>query len=225
MNKVAVVSGATSALGVAVCDRLAKEGFHVARFSRTSEAFPCNVTSQAECDDQMKKVVSSMGSVSVLVNCAGINSDKLLLRTNNDDFTSLYATNVIGSMNTIRSALKHGGMLKARHGSIVNIGSVVGVYGNSGQSSYAASKAALIGASLSIAKEYSTASIRCNVVCPGLIENTTMWEALTEQQRSKLVSTSLLQRCGTVDEVADSIYFLCNNSYVNGHVLMMDGGR
>lgn len=225
MVRVAVVSGATSALGEAVCRRLLSEGYLVARLSRGSETFPCDIRSQTECDTQIQNVVGQYGPVYTLVNCAGVNCDKLLLRSSPSDYLSLFETNVIGAMNLSRSCIKVGGMIGAKEGCLVHVGSTVGVYGNAGQSAYAASKAALIGASNSIAKEYAQFSIRSNVLCPGLISGTKMFDALTEQQKARILSESLLKRCATVEEVADAAFFLASNTYVNAQTLIIDGGR
>lgn len=225
MASVVVVSGITSSLGEAIRRRFLREGFLVAGLSRSCAEYPCDVRVQRDCDAAISKIVGDMGSISAVVNCAGINENRLLLRSSGADFISLYETNVVGAMNLTRSAIKNGGMLKEKRGCFVHVGSIVGVDGNAGQTAYAASKAALIGASNSIAKEYASVNIRSNVLCPGLIEGTQMFLSLSQLQREEILKRTLLRRCASVDEVADAVFFLSSNSYVNAQALALDGGR
>jgi 3-oxoacyl-[acyl-carrier protein] reductase len=174
-------------------------------------------------DALIKRVEADFGSLDILVNNAGVTGDNLLVRLNDAEWDRVIDTNLKGSFNTIRAAAR--GMMRRRDGRIINITSIVGITGNKGQSSYAASKAGLIGLTKSVAKELASRSILCNAVAPGFID-TEMTDALGEQTRAALMEQIALGRLGTGDNVASVVRFLAGPgaAYITGQVLVVDGG-
>ena len=168
-------------------------------------------------------VLKEFGSIDILVNNAGITKDNLLMRITEEDFDRVMNVNMKSVFNLTKSVLKP--MLKARKGSIINMSSVVGVKGNSGQSNYSASKAAIIGFTKSIALELGSRNIRCNAIAPGFIE-TEMTQALPSETVQQWRSQIPLQRGGSVDDVANTSLFLASDlsSYVTGQVINVCGG-
>lgn len=169
------------------------------------------------------EIAKRHGRLDVLVANAGISADALLLRLKDDELMRVLSVNVGGSIACARAAIKT--MMRAKTGRIVFVSSVVGEMGNAGQTAYAASKAALLGAAKSIAREYASRGITVNAVTPGYIE-TDMTLALTDEQRAALLSGVPLARPGTADDVASAIVFLASNeaSYVTGQVIRVNGG-
>ncbi|XP_008064030.1 carbonyl reductase family member 4 [Carlito syrichta] len=159
-----------------------------------------------------------LGQVNFLVNAAGINRDSLLVRTKTEDMLSQLHTNLLGSMLTCRAAVRT--MIQQQGGSIVNVGSIVGLKGNSGQSVYSASKAGVVGFSRALAKEVGRKKIRVNVVAPGFVY-TDMTKDLKEEHLKKHIP---LGRFGEAIEVAHAVVFLLESPYITGHVLVVDGG-
>lgn len=168
-------------------------------------------------------VYSEFGKIDGLVNNAGITRDQLLMRMKDADFDIVLNTNLRGAFLCTKAVMRP--MLKARQGSIVNISSVVGQMGNSGQSNYAASKAGLEGFSRSVAQEVASRSIRVNAVAPGFI-GTDMTDALDDKQKAAIHGRIPMQRLGTVDEVAAAVAFLLSDmsQYITGQVLQVNGG-
>ncbi|CAH2300543.1 carbonyl reductase family member 4 [Pelobates cultripes] len=180
MTKVCAVFGGSKGIGKAVAKLLAQRDYKVAIISRNLDvakataneigahlALSCDVTKEQEVQSTFKDVVKRMGHVNYLVNAAGINKNALLLRTTSEDILSQLSVNLIGPIQTCKVAIK--GMIQQQGGAIVNIGSIVGNKGNSGQSIYSASKEGLVGFSKSLAKEVAKKNIRVNVVAPGEI--------------------------------------------------------
>jgi 3-oxoacyl-[acyl-carrier protein] reductase len=161
--------------------------------------------------------------VTVLVNNAGVTNDGLLLRMKDDDWNKVLRVNLDGAFHCIRRATP--GMMKARFGRIVNMGSVVGLAGSAGQVNYAAAKAGLVGLTRSVARELASRNVTCNLVAPGPI-TTAMTDALSEDRRAAITDAVPLGRMGTVDEVAATVAFLCGEgaSYITGAVIPVDGG-
>lgn len=240
-GRVGVVTGASSALGLKVAERLAvQHQMKVACVSRkpftvslppNCQAFQADVAHSKSCDDLFKAVSAEMGrqtsGVTAVVNCAGVTLNKLLLRCTDDDFDAVMNTNLRGSVNVCRSALRYGGLMKQSAdtgASIVLVGSVVGVVGNEGQVLYSASKAALGGVVKSLAKEYGRKHIRFNVVSPGLIEGRGMSETLSEAQKEAWRRSCSLGRLATPDDAADAIVSVLLSPYITGQVVSVDGG-
>ncbi|XP_006061884.1 3-oxoacyl-[acyl-carrier-protein] reductase isoform X3 [Bubalus bubalis] len=189
-------------------------------FKKTGDhlALSCDVAKEHDVQNTFEEIEKNLGRVNFLVNAAGINRDNLLVRTSTEDMLSQLHTNLLGSMLTCRAALKT--MIKQQGGSIVNVGSVVGLKGNSGQSVYSASKGGLVGFSRALAKEVAKKKIRVNVVAPGFI-HTDMTKGLNEELLKKNIP---LGRFGDALDVAQAVVFLLESPYVTGHVLVVDGG-
>jgi 3-oxoacyl-[acyl-carrier protein] reductase len=182
-----------------------------------------NVAQEDSIDTAFKAVLEKFGRLDGLVNNAGVTSDQLLLRMKPEDFDNVIAVNLRGTFLCTKVATKL--MLKARQGSIVNITSVIGHTGNSGQANYAASKAGIEAFSKSIAQEVGSRSIRVNCVAPGFIE-TDMTAALSEEQKNAILGRIPLQKFGKTQDVADCVAFLLSDraSYITGQTFHVNGG-
>ncbi|XP_078004228.1 3-oxoacyl-[acyl-carrier-protein] reductase isoform X1 [Phascolarctos cinereus] len=232
MEKVGVVFGGSRGIGKAVAQLMAEKGYRLAIASRDLEvakaaarnlggnhlALRCDVAKEQDIQSAFAEMEKKLGRVNFLVNAAGINRDALLLRTKTEDMISQLHTNLLGSMLTCKAALKN--MIQQQGGSIVNIGSVVGLKGNPGQCVYSASKGGLVGFSRSLAKEVARKKIRVNVIAPGLI-HTDMTKGMKEEQLKKNIP---LGRFGEPSDVAQAVVFLLESPYITGHVLIVDGG-
>lgn len=164
---------------------------------------------------------SQYGHIDVLVNNAGINRDRLLIGMKQADFDDVINVNLRGTFMLTRLILKK--LMKQRSGAIINLSSVVGLHGNAGQANYAASKAALIGLTKTIAQEGALRGIRCNAVAPGMIASD-MTAALSERIQKQIIEKIPLNRFGKPSEIADAIKFLASNDYVTGQTIVVDGG-
>ncbi len=176
-----------------------------------------------KAEEVINTVVSEWGSLDVVVNNAGITKDNLILRMNEEQWDAVINTNLKSVFNYSKAATKP--MMRARGGSIINIGSVVGISGNAGQSNYAASKAGIIGFTKSFAKELASRNIRANVVAPGYIM-TEMTGTLDEKVLESIKEETPLGRAGNPEEVASSVAFLASDlsSYITGETIRVDGG-
>ncbi|XP_053258859.1 3-oxoacyl-[acyl-carrier-protein] reductase isoform X1 [Podarcis raffonei] len=231
MSRVCAIFGGSRGIGHAVAQLLAQKGYCLAIIARNLDraqttaknlgaghlAFRCDVSKEEDIQNVFKEMETSLGQINYLVNAAGINRDGLLLRTKADDMLSQLQTNLLGTMLTCKAAVK--GMIQQQGGAIVNVGSIVGLKGNSGQSVYSASKAGLVGFSRSLAKEIARKNIRVNMVAPGFI-HTDMTTHLKEEQLKKTIP---LGRFGEPQEVAEAVAFLLESPYVTGQVLVIDG--
>lgn len=241
MSRSAIVTGASRGIGRAIALQLAKDGCNIAVNYRGSEAeaqslcveiealgvkalaFQADVSDFNQAAELVKAAVAGFGAVDVLVNNAGITRDRLIAMMSEEDFTEVIRVNLNGCFNMTRHVTRQ--MMKQRSGVIVNLSSVIGIHGNAGQANYAASKAGIIGLTLSTAKELGSRGIRVNAVAPGYIQ-TDMTSALNEEQREKIASHILLGRLGQVDDVANLVSFLCSPAagYITGQVISVDGG-
>ncbi|XP_067153994.1 3-oxoacyl-[acyl-carrier-protein] reductase isoform X1 [Apteryx mantelli] len=232
MNKVCAIFGGSRGIGKAVAELLAQKGCRLAIIARNLEvaqttahhlgeghlALSCDVSREQDVQNTFEEMRRNLGPINYLVNAAGINRDGLLLRTKTEDMISQIHTNLLGTMLTCKAAVKC--MIQQQGGAIVNVGSIVGIKGNSGQSVYGASKAGLVGFSRSLAKEVANKKIRVNVVAPGFV-HTEMTAHLEEDQLKKTIP---LGRFGEPHEVAQAVVFLLESPYVTGSILIVDGG-
>ncbi len=239
-DKVAVVTGAGRGIGRAVAVAFARMGADVACVSRTEEnsakaaaevealgrrAWPLavDVSDTAAVDAAAKGILESAGRVDILVNNAGVTRDNLLMRMSEEEWDTVLNTNLKGAFNFTRAFSRP--FIRQRSGRIINIASVIGLIGAAGQSNYAASKAALIGFTKSVAKELAPRGITVNAIAPGFIE-TDMTAVLDEKMRGEVLERVPLGRFGSPDDIAHAAVFLAMEptGYVTGQVLTVDGG-
>ncbi len=239
-NKVAVVTGAGRGIGRAVALAYARMGADVACVSRTEEnsakaaaevealgrrawAVAVDVSDTAAVDAAAGKILDDAGRVDILVNNAGVTRDNLLMRMSEEEWDTVINTNLKGAFNFTKALTRP--FIKQRSGRIINIASVIGLIGNAGQSNYAASKAALIGFTKSVAKELAPRGITANAIAPGFIE-TDMTAALDDKVRESIIGNVPLGRFGSPDDIAHAAVFLAleASGYITGQVLTVDGG-
>ena len=239
-NKVAVVTGAGRGIGRAVALAYARMGADVACVSRTEEnsakaaaevealgrrawAVAVDVSDTAAVDAAAGKILDDAGRVDILVNNAGVTRDNLLMRMSEEEWDTVINTNLKGAFNFTKALTRP--FIKQRSGRIINIASVIGLIGNAGQSNYAASKAALIGFTKSVAKELAPRGITANAIAPGFIE-TDMTAALNDKVRESIIGNVPLGRFGSPDDIAHAAVFLAleASGYITGQVLTVDGG-
>lgn len=228
-GRVAVVTGAGRGIGAGIATELREQGYRVASFTRAGDApegilgVACDVTDADAIDEAFSRVEAELGPVEVLIANAGITRDTLLMRMSDDDWDAVINTNLGGAYRVIRRAVR--GMVKARFGRIVLIGSVVGLKGSAGQTNYGASKAGLVGLARSVARELGGRNITCNVIAPGFIE-TDMTAVLDEATVADYAKQIPLDRMGTTTDVVGAVKFLIGDdaNYITGAVLPVDGG-
>ena len=241
-NKVAIVTGASRGIGEAVALKLAEHGAHVAFTYLSSEekakaleeklkaagvkarAYKSNAGVFAECETMVGDVVKEFGTVDICVNNAGISKDNLLLRLTPEQWEEVININLTSVFNMTKQVIRP--MMKAKSGSIINMSSIVGVSGNAGQASYAASKAGILGFTKSVAKELGSRNIRCNAIAPGFVE-TDMTHYLKDGDGAKKFLESIpLGRFGRAEEIANTTLFLASDlsSYITGQVISACGG-
>ena len=239
-EKVALITGGSRGIGAAIVRRFAEQGAEVAFTYRSSaqeaeaivaelsaagakvKAYQSDASSYEQAETLTKAVLADFGRIDVLINNAGITKDNLMLRMSEDQWDAVINTNLKSVFNLTKHCLRP--MLKARQGSIINMSSVVGVFGNAGQANYAASKAGIFGFTKSVAKEIGSRGIRCNAVAPGFIE-TEMTGQLDESVRDAFLAGIPLKRWGTADEVADTCLYLASDlsKYVSGQTISVCG--
>lgn len=240
-GKVALVTGASRGIGKSIAQKYAAEGAKVAFTYLSSEekakafeeelkasgveakGYKSNAGDFAQAEQLIADIVKDFGGLDIIVNNAGITRDNLLMRMSEEQFDEVIATNLKSVFNTTKSVLRT--FLKARKGSIINVGSVVGVNGNAGQANYAASKAGIYGFTKSVAKELGSRNIRSNAIAPGFIA-TEMTEVLGEDVVAEWIKGIPLQRPGQAEEVADLCVFLGSDrsAYITGQVINICGG-
>ena len=240
MSKTAIITGSGRGIGAAIAKRLAKDGFNIVINELSAEAgeqtaeecralgvkasvYACDVSNYAQCEEMVKKVKEEFGTIDVLVNNAGITRDGLLLRMSEETYDDVIRINQKSVFNMTK--LVGAVMLRQKGGSIVNLASVAGLYGNPGQMNYSASKGAVISMTKTAAKELGSRGIRVNAVAPGFI-STPMTDKLTDEQKNAILAQIAMKRYGTADEVANVVAFLCGeqSSYVTGQIVEISGG-
>lgn len=243
-NKVAIVTGAARGIGEGIALKLAEHGAHIA-FTYVSDSsadkakaleekltalgvkarsYKSNAGIFEQAESLVNDVVKEFGGVDVCVNNAGISKDNLLLRLSPEQWDEVMTTNLKSVYNMTKQVIRP--MMKARNGSIINMSSIVGVRGNAGQSSYAASKAGIIGFTKSIAMELGSRNVRCNAIAPGFVE-TDMTHYLQDGDAGKAFLEKIpLGRFGTTEEIANTTLFLASDmsSYITGQVISACGG-
>lgn len=240
----AIITGASQGIGACIAKRLAKDGFDVVinhypsdgdkakaeavaeecrSFGVKAECYPADVSKFEDCENMVKQVKADFGTIDALVNNAGITKDTLLARMTEDAYDAVIAVN----QKSVYNMMKHvcGVMMKQKHGRIVNVSSVAGLYGNPGQVNYSASKAAIIGMTKTVAKEYGRKNITCNAVAPGFI-HTPMTDVLSDDVKAKMLDAVALRRYGEPEEIASVVSFLVSEdaSYITGQVIEISGG-
>ncbi len=236
-GKVALITGAAQGIGLAIARTLAGCGASVvladvdadkareAAKSVTGRALglAMNVARGDEVAAGIARVMTECGRLDVLVNNAGITRDGLLIRMKEEDWDRVIEVNLKGTFHCTKAAL--GVMIKQRSGRIISIASIVGVMGNSGQANYAASKAAMLGFTKSVAREYANRGVTANAVAPGFIK-TAMTEQLSEDVQARMREQIPLGRLGTPEDVAEAVAFLASDAaaYVTGQVIHVNGG-
>ena len=229
MSRSVLVTGGNRGIGLAIARAFAENGDVVTITHRSGEppdglsGVRCDVTDQDSVDAAFDQVQERHGPVEVLVANAGVTRDTLLLRMSDDDFRTVVDTNLTGAFRVVRRAAR--GMLRARKGRIVLIGSVVGLLGSPGQTNYAATKAGLIGMARSIARELGSRGITVNVVAPGFVESD-MTAELSEERRAEILAGIPLARYASADEVARVVRWVASDeaAYITGAVIPVDGG-
>lgn len=224
-----LVTGAGRGIGRTIAERFLALGDKVATLDRTADApegalaVVGDVRDTASVDAAFTQVEAAHGPVEVLVANAGITRDQLLLRMSDQEFEDVIDVNLAGAFRVVRRASK--GMIRMRRGRIVLIGSVVGLYGGTGQVNYSASKAALVGMARSVTRELGGRGITANVVAPGFVD-TAMTRALPEERQQTYLAAIPAGRFGDVDDIAGVVEFLASPlaSYVSGAVIPVDGG-
>ena len=237
-GEVALVTGASRGIGKAVAERLAREGARVVGTATSAagaqgiaaalqewggEGRVLDVRDAAACTLLVEEIGKTLGPITVLVNNAGVTRDTLLLRMKDSDWNDVIETDLSSVFRLSRAVLR--GMVKARRGRIISVGSVVGTMGNAGQANYCAAKAGLVGFSKSLAKEIGSRNITVNVVAPGFIE-TDMTKGLGEAAHKALLGQVPLERLGRPEDIAAAVAFLASPEagYITGETLHVNGG-
>lgn len=237
---VALVTGGSRGIGKAIVLELAAAGYDVAFSYHSNQAAAEAVVAEVEAlgvkaqalqsdasspeaaKTLVESVAETFGRLDVLVNNAGITRDTLLIRMSDADWDAVLNTNLTGIFHSTRAAAKI--MMKARRGAIINISSVVGVYGNAGQANYAAAKAGLLGFTKTVAKELGSRGVTVNAIAPGFIE-TDMTDELKDDIKKALIDRIAVRRLGQPADIAKAVLFLATSgSYITGQTLQVDGG-
>ncbi len=243
-GKVVVITGAARGIGEGIAIKFAQHGADVVftyvsessadrakaleeklnGFNVRAKGFRSNASDYNECEKLMSEVINAFGTIDVCVNNAGISKDNLLLRMTPEQWDQVMEVNLKSVFNMTRHVIRP--MMKAKRGSIINMSSIIGLAGNAGQGSYAASKAGMIGFTKSVAKELGSRNIRCNAIAPGFIETDMTGYLKDGEQAEKYKAGIPLGKFGTAEDVANVALFLASDmsSYVTGQVITVDGG-
>lgn len=239
-GRTAIVTGAAQGIGRAIAEALAQAGADIAvadldpsrsaetvvaveKIGRKALNLKVNVADTNDTKAMVEQVLKAWGKIDILVNNAGITRDGLLLRMKEEDWNLVLQINLNGTFNCTKAVLQP--MTKQRYGRIVNIASIVGVIGNAGQANYSASKAAVIGFTKTVGREYASRNVTVNAVAPGFID-TAMTHGLSADVKDTLLKQIPLGRLGTPADIAAAVRFLVSEeaAYITGHVLHVNGG-
>jgi 3-oxoacyl-[acyl-carrier protein] reductase len=236
-GKAALVTGASGGIGGAIARALHKQGAVVTLSGTRADALEklkgelggrahavaAKMDDAADIERLAKEAEAAMGKIDILVNNAGITRDQLSMRMKDEDWEKVLQVNLTGAFRLTRAAMR--GMMRRRHGRVVNITSIVGVTGNPGQANYAAAKAGLIGLSKSLAQELASRGITVNCLAPGFIA-TPMTDVLTDEQKKATLARVPMDRLGTPEEIAAGVVYLASEeaAYVTGQTLHINGG-
>ena len=240
-KRVALVTGASRGIGASIASRLAQAGIQVAVNFRSNadaaeqvvaeiteaggEGFLAggDVSDEESAQAMVRAVLDRCGQIDMLVNNAGINKDRLLLRMTSEDWDQVMDVNLRGTFLCTKYVMPH--LIRQRRGRVVNISSVVGLSGNPGQANYAAAKAGLIGFTKAVAREVASRNVTINAVAPGYI-TTGMVETLSADTQKQILDRIPMGRFGAAEDVAEAVLFLCSEGagYITGQVLTIDGG-
>lgn len=241
-NKIAIITGASRGIGEGIALKLAEHGANIAftyvssdekakaleeklqGFGIKAKAYKSNAAIYDYCEATVNEIIKDFGSVDICVNNAGISKDNLLLRMTAEQWDEVITTNLKSVFNMTKQVIKP--MMKSRKGSIINMSSIIGMRGNAGQSSYAASKAGIIGFTKSIAAELGSRNVRCNSIAPGFVE-TDMTSYLKDGESADKYKANIpLGRFGTAEDIANVTLFLASDmsSYVTGQTISVCGG-
>jgi len=239
-DKVALITGGAQGIGEAIARKLASEGASITiidvnlekakataddikKLGVETEAYKADVSNTSEVQKVVDEIFEKFKRIDILVNNAGITRDTLMMRMTEQDWDLVININLKGAFNFTKAVTKI--MAKQRSGSIINISSVVGLFGNAGQANYSASKAGLIGLTKSTAKEFAIRNVRANAIAPGFIK-TAMTDKLSKEVIDKYLENIPLKTLGTPEDVANAVLFLASDlsSYITGEVIRVDGG-
>lgn len=242
-GKSVFLTGGTSGIGKAIAVAFVSNGAHVVFAGTNAERgqktltelksiasseqkivfSQMNISSKKEVEEKLKPLISEFGAFEIIVNCAGVTKDKLLMSMSEEDWDFVLDTNLKSVYNVVHTLLRP--MLKLKKGRIINVTSVIGLTGNPGQVNYSSSKFGMIGFTKSLAKEVATRGITVNAIAPGFIQ-TKMTDVLSDKQKEELLNGIPMKRLGLPEEVANVALFLASDlsSYVDGEVIRVDGG-
>lgn len=239
-GEIALVTGASRGIGAAIANELGSLGATVIGTATTAagaeriterfqdkqisgEGVQLDINQHEAITELLKTITEKYGSVTTLVNNAGITRDNLLMRMKDQEWDDIISTNLTSVFHVTKACLR--GMMKARYGRIINVSSVVGAVGNAGQANYAAAKAGIIGFSKSLAREVASRNVTVNAVAPGFIASD-MTNALSDEQKENLLASVPAGRLGDVNEIAHAVAFLASKraAYITGQTLHVNGG-
>jgi len=240
-GRVALVTGASRGIGRAIAEAFAKQGAKLALVARDEaklaevaqacttagspevKTYSLDVSNFGGIEGVVKSITSDLGGLDILINNAGVTRDNLLMRTSEEEWDTVLDTNLKAAFGLCKAASRP--LMKSKCGRVINMASIIGIIGNTGQANYAASKGGLIAFTKSLAKELASRNVTCNVIAPGMIQ-TDMTDALPEDVRGAILDQIALKRLGQPEDIANTAVFLASDAaaYITGQVLVVDGG-